>query len=106
MDCTAKHTVWQPKDSEWRCPKCGIDARGLTPKGDDTNTMGFIIEESDPVAYEDCPQLHEKDRILCDNCGYHVTGIRLVKAYAKVQNLVTCAHCKGRGLVPAKKRGT
>lgn len=106
MECFAKHTKWQPSKSDWRCPKCGVDAAGRDKTGQDTRTMGFVIEQSAVGADEECAQLHENDEIHCDHCGYTATGAGYAKSRMKTAKLVRCAHCKGTGLVPKTKHGT
>ena len=88
--CRAKHTRLQIPDADWRCPKCGAAA-------DDNNA--FIIEKVDEYALEYCGLLHEKDDLLCWNCGTATTGKKLAAAYAKQKALVPCPACKGTGYV-------
>jgi Zn finger protein HypA/HybF involved in hydrogenase expression len=49
MACHAKHTVYQPKDEDWKCPKCGA------------NNERFTICDTDASAEDDCVLLHVAD---------------------------------------------
>ena len=89
MTCQAKHTKYQPDDSEWNCPKCGSKLdEGM-----------FILEEWDEDADEDCKLLHDNDTIRCHACENEWTGKSLAAAFVKKNNLVKCPHCKGTGMV-------
>lgn len=88
MICEGKHTVYQPTDDEWRCPKCGAD-----------NSL-FSIEES--FGHDECPLLHTQDQITCFSCGHGTSGSRFAGAIQKRKNLVPCPCCKGRGVVSGK----
>jgi hypothetical protein len=97
MNCTAKHTKYQPTEEEMRCPKCGA---GL---GD------FCVDESAPGADEDCGLLHVEDILICygpNGAGCDWAGASaqaFASRIAKAKSLVPCSHCKGKGLVPAEK---
>jgi len=86
--CIAKHTMYQPTDEEWKCPKCG--------SGDEH----FDIQEPAEFSSDDCVQLHVNDELSCYNCGYGISGKEFASRLQKQKNLVTCPCCKGSGLVP------
>lgn len=86
MRCNAKHTKYQPRTREWRCPECGDGADS------------FIIEESDDVSHDDCHKLHENDFLRCD-CGYTASGKDYAALLARKKGLIKCPHCKGTGLI-------
>lgn len=88
MNCTAKHTKYQPTDAEWKCPECG------TPPPD-----GFCIDEPADGHSDDCPKLHVNDGLYCYKCKASRSGGRWAAALQKAANMVDCPHCKGRGLV-------
>lgn len=90
-DCEAKHTAYEPSETEWKCPKCAA------PGGD------FAIDEPAEGASNECERLHNKDFLHCYKCGYTVTGSRFAGAIAKAKNLVTCPTCKGHGVVDGSK---
>ena len=54
--CYAKHTMYQPSDTEWKCPNCGASGETLTVT-------------PDPEALVKCDLLHENDMIKCLRCG-------------------------------------
>ena len=83
--CKHKHTTYQPKDSEWFCPKCK------------SNNEFFYIEES--ISEGSCTLLHEEDYIICTACGKGVTGKSFASLLKKKNNLIKCPCCKGTGLV-------
>jgi Zn finger protein HypA/HybF involved in hydrogenase expression len=83
--CKYKHTTYQPKDSEWLCPKCG--------KGNEF----FYIEES--FSEGECILLHDEDYIVCTSCGKGITGKKFASLLEKKNNLIKCPCCKGTGLV-------
>jgi Zn finger protein HypA/HybF involved in hydrogenase expression len=85
--CHAKHTVYQPKDEDWKCPKCGA------------NNEHFTIIDPTPEADGDCVLLHATDECECTECGYGGAGVSVARALMKKENLVPCPHCKGRGVV-------
>ena len=87
--CNAKHTLYQPNDDEWKCPKCG--------RGDES----FWIDGS--MGEGDCELLHNDDEIVCFECGYRTTGRKFASAIQKRKNLVKCPCCKGTGLVDGSK---
>lgn len=86
--CRETHTQYQPTISEWNCPKCGAKAGH------------FAIEDSSNY---DCDDLHPEDMLLCGKCGYGMSGRAFAKKCADAKSLVTCAHCKGKGLVRNNK---
>jgi ssDNA-binding Zn-finger/Zn-ribbon topoisomerase 1 len=94
MTCPAKHTVPQIPEEDWCCPKCGKPA--IDKK---TQTNGWVIDEPDPEALDDCNALHDKDMLFCYACDYGMSGKSYAKHYAKKKSLVTCPHCKGTGVV-------
>lgn len=88
VDCSAKHTVYNPEGDKWRCPKCG-------------QSDMFSIEEGDEAANPECPRLHATDGCYCHRCGDGWSGATVSKRLAKIDNAVPCPHCHGRGTVPA-----
>jgi hypothetical protein len=70
--CSAKHTKFQPKDSEWKCPLCGI---GIGE---------FYIDE--PDGHTDCPALHVQDCVKCYKCNRSWTGLEVSKLIEKKLN--------------------
>jgi len=93
MTCGAKHTKFQPADAEWRCPKCGADAKESV----------FIICDPFEGADDDCPLLHDEDNVVCDNCGYGGSGKKVAAAMQKKSTSIPCPHCKGRGWISSKE---
>ena len=91
--CPAKHTTYQPKDEDWRCPRCGATS---------TSDRPFVVEYYPDNVHEDCDLLHTQDSCTCDNCGYEASGSRVAALLAKIDNVETCPCCKGRGVVPKK----
>jgi DNA-directed RNA polymerase subunit RPC12/RpoP len=85
--CMAKHTKYQPTDEEWKCPKCGSD------------NEHFYIEGFTEGSDDDCDLLHDKDEIGCDNCGHGISGKLFASRLQRKHNLITCPHCKGKGLI-------
>lgn len=92
MNCTAKHTKYDPSGAEWACPKCGANA-----------DQGFLIEEPAETAGERCEKLHDDDVIYCEKCDYTTTGKKFSAFIIKQRNLITCPCCKGKGLIPKKE---
>lgn len=88
--CLEKHTSIQIPDDEWVCPKCGVGPEGKRGKD------GFIIEDGPNLS---CNLLHNNDELWCGCCEYRTSGKTLAAQYIKKNNLVTCPHCKGKGLV-------
>lgn len=88
--CGEKHTLYQPTEEEWKCPRCG-------------EVEDFVIDNGD-LSYmdDDCVLLHEKDAITCGVCGKFVSGKTFAKNLQKAKNLVTCPCCKGKGLIDGK----
>jgi len=66
--CYAKHTTYQPSNTEWKCPNCGASSGTLT-----------VIPA--PEALVKCDLLHENDIIKCSRCGSTWTG----KQFATLQ---------------------
>jgi len=92
MACLAKHTVYQPKDEEWKCPKCGAD------------NNHFTIIDSAPLVSDDCVLLHSTDECECTKCGYGGSGVSVARALMNQGNLVPCPCCKGKGVVSKKTK--
>lgn len=92
VKCDVKHTKYQPTDAEWKCPKCGVGAKG--------ETDGFFNDESEN---DDCPLLHETDGLKCYRCGHEIIGKSFAARLQKAANMVPCPCCKGKGIVPAEK---
>lgn len=90
MKCNAKHTLYQPKDEEWACPYCGASQQDGT---------GLVIEEPDETSDEACELLHVHDYLFCYTCRKGITGKAFAARLQKINNLVTCPCCKGKGLV-------
>lgn len=86
MNCPAKHTIFQPNDSQWRCPKCGA------------GNESFYIEEPATDKLDECEKLHKKDELGC-KCGYVASGESFSKEIMAAQNRIVCPHCKGEGTV-------
>jgi len=101
MTCSAKHTKYQPTMSEWKCPRCGVgvECRG----GDGRLTDGWIIQDSDGDASDDCSLNHDADNIGCGKCGYGCSGATFAKRLQKAAGMAKCEHCKGTGLVKGGK---
>ena len=94
VQCTDKHTTYQPSDDEFKCPKCGADAGEF-----------YIETEADAsIPRADCDLVHPDDNLLCTKCGYGVSGRVFVAALLRKKNLVPCPHCGGRGTVPGPKK--
>jgi hypothetical protein len=86
-NCNARHTKFQPKDEEWKCPVCG--------SGSDV----FYIDDSANGASDECGLLHVHDSVLCETCGRYWAGGTLAATMVKENNLSPCLHCKGTGFV-------
>lgn len=86
MTCKAKHTMYQPLDEEWACPKCG-------------ETKEFVVDVRSDGYGEECGLLHNDDDLYCYTCDYRVTGKQFAKKLQNKNKLTTCPCCKGRGLV-------
>jgi len=88
--CTVKHTPYQPEveDGSWHCPHCGA-----------TVDEGVYIDEPADGTANDCRKLHCADGVLCEGCNRFMSGTQFANALAKEANLVTCPHCKGKGVV-------
>ncbi len=84
--CPDKHTAYQPKDSNWRCPKCGSNNFSAIPEFD--------------FADGDCGMLHAKDNCSCDDCGYSATGATVAKRLSALDQVKICPCCNGLGVVP------
>lgn len=87
MQCTAKHTKYDPILREWFCPKCGADEDS------------FVIDSHADGVSDDCKKLHEDDLIFCSSCDYESTGKAVARALLKKNSLVPCTCCKGTGFV-------
>ena len=96
MTCTVKHTQYQPNDT-WRCPKCGITAN--------EEGTGFYIESVVDGASDECELLHMDDECLCHTCGYQAYGKTVANRLKKLDNMITCPHCKGKGVIPNPDKG-
>jgi len=92
VPCRAKHTKFQPSDEEWRCPRCGADAEY------------FYIDEPDPDAHVDCSLLHEKDFVVCENCGKGWSGKRVAQMLQKKHDYIICPTCNGKGFIKRQHR--
>lgn len=90
-NCTAKHTIPQVSDEDFRCHVCGA-----TPED------GFAVDYPDPDSDVDCTLLHDRDEIVCTNCNQSWTGRQFITRYKRKQNLVACPHCHGKGVVKLK----
>lgn len=88
MICRAKHTKYQPGESEWNCPKCGEGRPGE-----------FVIYDSDDLADLDCELLHSGDVLKCETCGFDCSGRYLSGLLAKKANMIKCPCCRGSGFV-------
>lgn len=89
--CDHKHTKYQPRDEEFRCPKC--DA----PSGD------WCVDDSPNF---DCPLLHVDDSLVCygkdgKRCpaGHGEGADTFVRRLVKKKGLKPCPHCKATGYV-------
>lgn len=89
--CSEKHTKYQPTEQEWKCPWCGVDHKS------------FYIEEPCSDANANCEKLHERDGLYCYDCRDGLSGKQFAAKLQKKNALVDCEHCKGTGLVKAKK---
>ena len=87
MICKAKHTKYQPTIDEYICPKCGAK------DGD------FALDDPAHGSDADCELLHPADYMLCNECGYGITGSAFAAHVIKINNRVPCKHCKGTGFV-------
>ena len=74
--CTAKHTAYQPKDSEWKCPDCGED------------DYYFYIDKSASNADGSCELLHSGDWVVCNNCEGGWSGTAVAKKMQAKDNTV------------------
>ena len=77
MNCGAEHTMYQPGDANWRCPKCGAKADEPKP---------FIIEEPIESADPNCSKLHNEDYCLCSSCGFGGTGKKVAAMLMKLDH--------------------
>jgi predicted nucleic acid-binding Zn ribbon protein len=89
MKCEAKHLADMPNE-EFNCPKCGAKV-GI-----------FHVEDSHD---DECERLVASDTVICDECGYGTTAGRYVRQWMEAKSLVTCPHCKGRGVVVLREQG-
>lgn len=92
INCTAKHTKYDPISEDFVCPACGAKEKGA-----------FVIDTSQEDAHEECLRLHSHDRLFCYKCKYETTGTRFANSITKRKNLVPCPTCKGHGMVAAPK---
>ena len=74
--CTAKHTAYQPKDDEWKCPHCGEDE------------CCFYIDLSAPDSDYDCELIHAEDWIVCGKCDRGWSGATIAKKMQVKNNTV------------------
>jgi hypothetical protein len=99
MACTAKHTKYQPvMPDEWRCPRCGAGSEIRGPEGERHD--GFLVQDADETAADDCDLNHDGDNLGCNRCEFGCSGAAFARRLQKAKNLVPCSHCKGSGLVP------
>ncbi|KKW13250.1 MAG: hypothetical protein UY48_C0003G0072 [Candidatus Gottesmanbacteria bacterium GW2011_GWB1_49_7] len=88
--CPTKHTTYQPRIKEFKCPKCRAKAGDFwtygAPKG----------------SYEHCVALHDDDKVVCFMCRYETTGRAFAKTVQTGKSLVVCPTCKGKGAVKKK----
>lgn len=86
--CKAKHTDFQPKDKDWKCPNpnCG------------SNDIYFY--EDDGHDFFSCDLLHNEDCIVCNNCDGEWTGKELSELM-KVEKK-KCPCCDGTGWIVEK----
>lgn len=91
VECDGEHTTYQPTDAEFKCLKCGAKP--------DSEPHGFYIDEPDEAANSSCPRMHVNDGLRCYACDEFWTGKQFAAKLMKKHNLVTCKHCKGKGLV-------
>jgi len=71
-------------DEFWKCPKCG-------------NTL--YIEGDCPSGDQTCDDFHKNMEVNCNECSYGTSTTKLFAKYMKQKNLITCPHCKGKGVV-------
>lgn len=90
-NCTLKHIKFQPKDDEWKCPKCGCGS-----DDGENGKPGFYVDDSENF---NCDLIHELDYLRCGQCGYDASGKQYYKDMMTKLNMVTCPHCKGTGLI-------
>jgi rubredoxin len=90
--CTLKPCVYQPNDDEWYCPRCGKKENFIVDTDYADSCEGG--EEN-----EGCPLVHEKDYVVCRDCGYDTNGKAFVNRLTKNKNLEKCLCCKGKGFV-------
>lgn len=92
MRCPFKHTKYQPEDNKpYICPNCG--------------SWEFFVQDSptDEVTGLECTKLHEDDYIVCEKCGYSITGKIFSSKIMKEKNLIICPTCKGKGCISKDK---
>jgi DNA-directed RNA polymerase subunit RPC12/RpoP len=95
IECDGKHTAYQPTEGEFKCPDCG--AKPEDPKG-------FYTDEPAEDANSSCSKMHVNDGLRCYKCDYEASGQSFAAKLQKKHDLVPCKHCKGKGLVPGKKK--
>lgn len=81
--CHEMHSAAEIPEADWRCPKC---------KSED-----FALDGE--FGAEGCNRLHLRDYAHCIDCGHGASVRKLVRDYMRKARLVTCPHCKGRGVV-------
>lgn len=92
MFCTYKddHVIVQIPDEDWKCPKCGVGVEvGPWDKG-------WVME--DCVNYE-CEKLHNQDTIVCQQCGFGMTGKEYSNWYANTKCIKKKNPVKGKGII-------
>ena len=92
MECKARHAKFQPTNEEWACPKCGA---GIEQ---------FSIWEATEEAADGCELLHSDDWCSCSGCGYGAAGYKVSSALARKSSMITCPHCKGKGVVRKEEK--
>lgn len=84
MICERKHLPEIP-DADFKCPRCGA------PCGD------FHIEEGH--LDNECEKLAASDYLMCDKCSHGETAGVFYRRWMKAKSMITCPHCKGKGVV-------
>lgn len=91
VDCKARHARPNVPDADFVCPECGARPTSNEP---------FVIDVS--AGEDECALLHVDDECHCYGCGFTASGRAMARRYAKVQSLVKCPHCKGKGYVEGR----
>jgi len=55
-------------------------------------------------AHVDCSLLHEKDFVVCENCGKGWSGKRVAQMLQKKHDYIICPTCKGKGFIKRQHR--